>query len=503
MSRKIAIDFGTTNSVIAEWDSQQVIPSLVYIGEDGTETVGQAVRDAGYDLREDNRLFRNFKRGIVAFPAPAPRLLDDKRWSQEEIGQVFINSLLEPYDLDEIDQVVLTAPVAAFESYLEWLSKAVHLSADKIRVVDESTAAALGYAVKEPGALVLVVDFGGGTLDLSLVQLPESNEKAGGILSFLRRNSTGQRSARVVAKTGQIMGGGDIDQWMLAEVLRRCDLTPADLGNHYAPLLTECERAKIELTEAEHTHVAFELGEMSYHIPFTRLELENLMAENGFFTMLRRAIDRVMVSARNRGVFKEDIDHVLLVGGTSLIPSVQNALQDYFVGTPVRSDKPFTAVAEGALMLAAGYGLDDYLVHSYGLRYLDDEGQHQYEEVIPMNSSYPTEVVEVLLEVAHSGQSAVEFVIGEIDMEAVSMIEVEYENGQAVFVAKADQQAQQIVPLNEGTTLRVPLKPAGVLGEDRLKAAFHVDAQRQLRVTVTDVQNRKTLLKNEVLVALH
>ena len=68
-----------------------------------------------------------------------------------------------------------------------------------------------------------------------------------------------------------------------------------------------------------------------------------------------------MYVARQRGIFKEDIRYVLLVGGTSLMPSVQRTLKQYFTDTAVRSDKPFTAVAEGALQVAAGFGLDDYL----------------------------------------------------------------------------------------------------------------------------------------------
>jgi len=103
-------------------------------------------------------------------------------WTDEQAGQKFLRHLLDslPYRADEIDQLVITVPVAAFEGYTAWLSRSMDgLPAEKIRIVDESTAAALGYAVTEPGAIVLVIDFGGGTLDLSLVRLPESRERTG------------------------------------------------------------------------------------------------------------------------------------------------------------------------------------------------------------------------------------------------------------------------------------------------------------------------------------
>ncbi|MBZ0308668.1 MAG: Hsp70 family protein, partial [Anaerolineae bacterium] len=202
---KLAVDFGTTNTVVAGWESDQIkvlrvealsnggelIPSLVYVGQDNM-TVGQAVLAKGLDRSQDNRLFRNFKRGIVTTPTPEPRHIDGKFWSASDIGSYFMGEVLR--HLPTVEQLVLTAPVAAFDGYIAWLHQVVeanHLSPDKIHIVDESTAAALGYAVTEPDAPVLVLDFGGGTLDLSLVQLPENREKTGGLLGFLRCSTAG------------------------------------------------------------------------------------------------------------------------------------------------------------------------------------------------------------------------------------------------------------------------------------------------------------------------
>jgi hypothetical protein len=117
--------------------------------------------------------------------------------------------------------------------------------------------------------------------------------------------------------------------------------------------------------------------------------------------------------------------------------------------------KPFTAVAEGALQVAAGSGLDDYLVHSHGLRHLDvDSNTHEFDEIISMGTRYPTPgPVEVTLCAAHEQQTELEFVLGEIDTDAVSMVELRYENGEEVFIAKADRAAQQIEPLNEAVVV--------------------------------------------------
>ncbi|NDJ63066.1 MAG: Hsp70 family protein, partial [Chloroflexi bacterium] len=244
-----------------------------------------------------------------------------------------------------------------------------------------------------------------------------------------------------------------------------------------------------------------------HEVTLTRSELETLLEANGFYQALRRVVDKVMYVARQRGIFKEDIHYVLLVGGTSLMPSVQTTLKQYFTDMAVRADKPFTAVAEGALQVAAGYGLEDYLAHSYGLRHLDAEtGKHSYDEIIPMGSRYPTEVpVEVLLSAAHDDQQEVEFVIGEIDSESIAMIEVKYEDGQAVFVAQANEAAQQqIIPVNDALVAQnlAKLVPPGKAGEDRIKANFSVDDRRQLRLTVTDVQTSRVLLQNVVVATL-
>ncbi|MEZ4670081.1 MAG: Hsp70 family protein [Anaerolineae bacterium] len=532
MSHKIAIDFGTTNSVVAAWNHDAnkpdvialpdlstsstfgalpLIPSLLYVhdGENGRVTLGQAVRDQQLDYQQDNRLFRNFKRGIVSAPAPDPRSIDMTLWADREAGRSFVRSVLSalPYPKSEIEQLVLTAPVASFEGYLTWLNELIDdIPPEKIRIVDESTAAALGYLVTEPGAVVLVFDFGGGTLDLSLVQLPETKEQTGGFLGRLVGKRSTAHTAKVISKAGRIIGGSDIDQWLLAAVLKRIGLSTEALGRDYSSLLTVCEQAKIDLSTATSTTLSFEAAGKAYTVEWTRAELEQLLETNGFYDALRHIVDKVMHIAHRRGIFKEDIHYVLLVGGISLMPSVQRTLSEYFSGMAVRADKPFTAVVEGALQVAAGFGLEDYVAHSYGLRHLDPQtGKHQYDEIIPVGSRYPLhEPVEVLLGAAHPDQSAIEFVIAEMDSDAITMVEVKYEDGQAVFVAQAQNTDQQIIPINpeQATKLLASLIPPGQPGADRIKAIFNINDRRQLQLSVTDLKTGKQLIKEAVIATL-
>ncbi len=532
MSYKVAIDFGTTNSVVAVWntqsdkpevivlpdfsspvigDSMPLIPSLLYVQDAKTEQVvlGQAVRDQQLDYRQDNRLFRNFKRGIVAAPAPAPRIIDNVQWADRDAGRSFVRSLLAalPFPKSEIEQLVLTSPVASFEGYLTWLNELIDdMPPESVRIVDESTAAALGYMVTEPKAVVLVFDFGGGTLDLSLVQLPESREKTGGFLGRMMRGKAGSHAAKVIAKAGRIIGGSDIDQWLLADVLKRTGLSTQELGSDYAALLTVCENAKIALSTSESAEIKFEAVARSYSLTVSRVEMEQLLEANGFYSSLRHIVDKVMHVAHRRGIFKEDIHYVLMVGGISLMPSVQQTLREYFSGMAVRADKPFTAIVEGALQVAAGYGLEDYLAHSYGIRHLDPvTGKHEYDEIIPAGSRYPLpEPIEVLLGAAHDQQTAMEFVVAEIDSDSFSMLEVNYEGGQAVFVAQVQKADQQIVPINQEQAARLlaTLMPAGQPGIDRIKAIFNINDKRQLRLNVIDLKTNKLLIQDAVLATL-
>jgi len=549
MAYKLAIDFGMTNSVIAQWDETtasgrtldihrmsaptsagaSLIPTLLYVrdGRTGDVIVGQAVREQGLDHQLDNRLFRNFKRTLKAEAIFDARLIDGVPWTEAQAGKIFLRHLLDslPYSSDEIEQLVITVPVASLEEYTHWLGSAVQdIPIERIRIVDESTAAALGYAVTQPGALVLIIDFGGGTLDLSLVRLPLGHAKTG---RHLLTANTGEK-AQVIAKAGVSLGGSDIDLWLLQEILRSEKLSLENLGTSYTALLSACERAKISLSTLQETTIQFmvDTGRQK-SVSLTRTDFESLLRVNGLFIALQQALEKVMALAAQKGVYREDIQHVLLVGGTSLIPSIQQALDEYFrsitqrqrkaiaqmpawpatawqiENTSIRVDKPFTAVVEGALLVSTGFNLDDQLAHGYGLRYLDETGKYRFDEIIPMGSAYPTKKpVSVSLGVSQPQQAMVEFVIGQINLDSLSSTEANFEGGQKVSITQASAKTQKIVSLNAGHPLLVKLSPAGRPGEVRLRADFRVDAMRRLLVSVSDLKTRKQLLVDESVAAL-
>lgn len=205
----IAIDFGTSNTVIARWNpvTQQpetltlpglsikqslnppLIPSLVYV-EDATQNkvlVGQQVRDRGFDLKGETRFFRSFKRGIGADIQGFLPELDGQIVTFEQVGQWFLTKVIEELAPLEggLDSLVLTVPVDSFEAYRHWLGNVCQsLPVEQVRMLDEPTAAALGYGLADQ-EILLVIDFGGGTLDLSLIRLDQGVQATTKPLGFL------------------------------------------------------------------------------------------------------------------------------------------------------------------------------------------------------------------------------------------------------------------------------------------------------------------------------
>ncbi len=523
MGRKLALDFGTTNTVVAEWraaleqaetlrlpgvsappvgEQPPIIPTLLYVEPGGNPLIGQAVRTSGNDTRSDPRFFRSFKRGIIARRGPLPRQFDDTTWNEARAGAAFLQSLLERIiaaDPTPVEELVLTVPIQSFEAYLNWLFETVDdFPVDRVRIIDEPTAAALGYGVKMPGALVLVFDFGGGTLDVSLVRMPPEADSAAGVIYDVGRasvqnpNVPQEPAATVIAKAAHILGGDDIDLWMVQDVLEQNGVAFDAAGDIFPEMKLAVEAAKIRLSsEGEAAVGVLDLDEgRTYSAEYTRSSFEDLLDKHGFYGRIQQLIDKVLRGARQDGIYKEDIDRVLMVGGSSLIPSVQRILRMNFGDARVETVRPFEAVAHGAVGLAVGARLDDFLYHSYGLRHLSPiTGQHEYESLIHAGSRYPLqEPITFTLCAAHREQTAIEMVIGEVEENATGLAEV-YFGDHHIVLMEDGVQMSRVVPLNDSPESRVlaRLDPPGRPGEDRIRVAFTVDENRFLRVTVTDL----------------
>jgi molecular chaperone DnaK (HSP70) len=529
----IAIDFGTSNTVITRWNpvTQQpetlnlpglsiqqslnppLIPSLVYVEEatQGKVLIGQQVRDRGFDLKGETRFFRGFKRGIGADIQGFLPELDGQIITFEQVGQWFLTKVIEQLVPLQggLDSLVLTVPVDSFETYRHWLGKVCQsLPVEQVRMLDEPTAAALGYGLADQ-EILLVIDFGGGTLDLSLVQLAQGvqpNTKPLGFIlkwgnkSLAEDSKQKVKTARVLAKAGQNLGGTDIDNWLV-------DYFAKTQGLAVSPLTTRlAEKVKIQLsTQNQASEVYFDDETFeSYELELNRDTLENILKEHAFFELLDESMTTLLQQARRQGIELADINAVLLVGGTVQLPAVQTWVKQYFEPEKIRCERPFEAIAQGALQLTQGIEIKDFLYHSYGVRYWDSrKGRHKWHPIIKAGQAYPmSQPMELVLGASLENQPSIELIMGELGADTGST-EV-YFDGDRLITRRSDNGETSVRPLNdqEGARTIAQLTPTGHPGSDRIKILFQVDEQRFLRITVEDLLTNDTLLENRLVAQL-
>lgn len=531
-SSSYAIDFGTSNTAIARWNSvtsqgelvklpglsqsfsllPPLIPSLVYVEDGAAEQIiaGQQVLDRGLDIKSDQRFFRSFKRGIGTEIQGFLPELDGKNISFEQVGEWFLRELitnLRGETESDLQSLVLTVPVDSFESYRNWLMGVCQsLAVEQIRILDEPTAAALGYGAANR-ELILVVDFGGGTLDLSLVRLATKSEDTRGYLLKWGKKTFGNSSpqqkntARVIAKAGDNLGGADIDNWLVDYFAATQDLPKSALTTRLA------ERLKIKLTaqtEAKEVYFNDETLE-TYQLELNRDRFNSILEQQQFFTRLDDLMTQVLQQAQRNGVENTDIDAVLLVGGSVQIPAVQNWIKQYFDEDLIKNKNHFDAIATGALQVSQSLEIEDFLYHSYGIRYWNRrQNNHDWHPIIQTGQPYPTnKPVEIVLGASTPEQSSIELIIGELAAQA-STTEV-YFDGDRLITKSVNNTNGTVQPLNDrdGARTIARLDPLGNPGSDRLRLLFSVDSQRYLRITVEDLLTQETLLNNYIVVQLN
>jgi molecular chaperone DnaK (HSP70) len=529
-----AIDFGTSNTVITRWNaatntaetlrlpglSQQIpqapplIPSLLYVENAATSAtvVGQMVRDRGLDIAGDRRFFRNFKRGIGTPLQGFLPELDGQAIRFEQVGSWFLEQVigqLARQDPEALNSLTFTVPVDSFEAYRIWIgSVAEKLRINQVRLLDEPTAAALGYGLNDR-ELLLVIDFGGGTLDLSLVRLEGSVETPVKPLGFLLRfgdnsfaKDSGQKPkiAQVLAKAGLNLGGADIDHWLLNHF--------AQTQNIPASPLTErlVERLKIQLSQQpQASEVYFDAEQFeSYDLQLDRPRFNDILTQQGFFDQLDGAMNQVLQQAQRQGITPAQINAVLLVGGTSQIPAVQTWVGQYFDTSKIRSDKPFEAIAAGALQITQNISVKDFLYHGYGIRYWDRRtNAHSWHPIVRPGQPYPmNKPVELMLGASLEGQPKIELVIGEL-AEGTAQTEV-YFDGDRLITRTTANTTPLVQALNDRPESRgiAELDPPGSPGSDRVKVLFTVDRKRFLCITVEDLLTRRTVVNDQPVVQL-
>jgi molecular chaperone DnaK (HSP70) len=393
-----------------------------------------------------------------------------------------------------------------------------------IRIIDEPTAAALGYAIAEPNSLILVIDFGGGTLDLCLIRTPKAKNlnEWGEVIGdrYLCRSEDAQsedtlipspdlkaKQVEVIAKTGQALGGADIDRWLLEDYIENENLI--ELGSNRI-LLKLMEQIKVDLSSQEIAKSVFYNPEnlRAYNISYSRSQLEQILKEKGFYRVLQTAIDDVVNRAVAKGILRMDLKHIVLVGGSSLIPSVQSLIKNAFPSAIIHGDRPFEAVIYGALLLNQGLGIRDHLFHDYAIRYLPDSltnTEWQYQPLFLKGQAYPTKhPFELILRASQPDQTQIDLVIGELEIRSIESVEVIFQ-GERLVSYVSNQVTTNFLPLIDSETpqLIIPLHPLGQIGSDRLRVIFQISDRRQLIVTVIDLETGCELISEQAIAELH
>jgi molecular chaperone DnaK len=364
----IGIDLGTTNSVVAVMEGGQpavivnqegarTTPSVIAIAKDGERLVGQVAKRQAVTNPENTvfsiKRFMGRKFDEVAsessrVPYKVARAQNgdawvearDKKYSPPEISAMVLQKLkqaAEDYLGEKISDAVITVPAYFNDAQRQATKDAGKIAGlNVLRIVNEPTAAALAYGLdKKKDETIAVYDFGGGTFDISVLEV-------------------GEGVVEVKATNGDThLGGDDLDdriiEWLVSEFKKAEGI---DLGKDRIALqrLKEgAEKAKIELSTAMETEInlpfvtADATGPKHLQVKLTRAKLEQLVDD-----LLQRTMAPVRQALADAGVDPKKIDEVVLVGGSTRMPKVQQVVREFFGKEPHKGVNPDEVVAIGA-----------------------------------------------------------------------------------------------------------------------------------------------------------
>ncbi len=490
MGKIIGIDLGTTNSCVAvmEGGSSRVIenaegdrttPSTVAFTEDGEVLVGaaakrQAVTNPENTLHAIKRLIgRKFEEDVVqrdvrempysivkADNGDAWVEVRDKKMAPPEISARVLQkmkSTAEDYLGEEVTEAVITVPAYFNDSQRQATKDAGRIAGLEVkRIINEPTAAALAYGLDKKGGdrKIAVYDLGGGTFDVSIIEIAEVE---------------GEHQFEVLSTNGDtFLGGEDFDRavidYLVAEFKKDQGIDISSDRLALQRLKEAAEKAKIELSSAQQTEVnlpyitADQTGPKHLNLKLTRAKLESLVEG-----LVQRTIKPCEVALKDAGLKAGDVDEVILVGGQTRTPKVQEAVKAFFGKEPRRDVNPDEAVAIGAAIQGGVLGGDvkdvlllDVTPLSLGIETLGGV----MTKLIEKNTTIPTKANQVF-STAEDNQSAV-----------------------TVHVLQGEREmASDNKSLGKFDLSDIPPAPRGV---PQIEVTFDIDANGILHVTAKD-----------------
>ncbi len=426
MSRILGIDLGTTNSVVAVYEKngpmivpnslgERLTPSVVGFTKSGEILVGKKAKRGA--VMNVGRTVFSIKRHMGTNYRVT---IDGKQYTPQEISAMILQKLksdAEDYFGEEINQAIITVPAYFTDAQRQATKDAGEIAGLKVRrIIDEPTAAALAYGMdKSQDQVILVYDLGGGTFDVSIIEVMS------GVF-------------QVLAIQGNTHLGGDdfdkrVQEWLLEEFKKQHGIDLSDDPIAMQRLKEAAEEAKMELSELKETHILVEAitmtekGPLTLDTVLTRQKLEELTDD-----LVKATVEPMLKAIEDAHLTPEKIDTVLLVGGLTRMPAVQRIVKETLGKNPHRDISPDEVVALGAAVqslvlaplgadiedtLAARYGKEKpVIIHmtpfSLGVGLQND----QFAVLIERNSTYPTEAKDIFT-TTRDFQEAISFPIYE------------------------------------------------------------------------------------------